>query len=132
MAQQLEKQDIRTKIDLPDNLPTIFAVGSQIQQVMINLLLNAVDVMPEGGDIHILARAAKGGVEILFQDSGPGIPDDRLSHIFEPFYSTKDGGMGLGLTVSYNIVTAHGGTLELASTKGPGACFRVYLPIGGK
>jgi signal transduction histidine kinase/FixJ family two-component response regulator len=132
MAQQFKKQNVEVKVDLPDDLPKIFAVGSQLQQVMINLLLNAVDAMPEGGEIHILAHAAKGGVEFLFQDSGPGISDDRLSHIFEPFYSTKDGGMGLGLTVSYNIITAHGGTLELASTNGPGACFRVYLPIGGK
>jgi len=132
MAQQLEKQDIKVQVDVPDNLPKIFAVGGQIQQVMINLILNAFDAMPEGGNLHILSRAAKGGVEFLFQDSGPGIPNDRLSHIFEPFYSTKEGGTGLGLTVSYNIVTAHGGTLELVSTNGPGACFRVYLPIGGK
>ena len=88
--------------------------------------------MPEGGKLQIRARATKGGVEILLQDSGPGIPGDHQSHIFEPFFSTKDGGTGLGLTVSYNIVTAHGGTLELASNNGPGACFRVYLPIGGK
>jgi signal transduction histidine kinase len=72
------------------------------------------------------------GVELLFQDTGPGIADDSLPNIFEPFYSTKDGGTGLGLTVSYNIITAHGGTLELVSSSGPGACFCIYLPIGGK
>ena len=132
MAQQLEKQDIKIRVDLPDDLPIITAVGSQIQQVIINLILNALDAMPDGGNLHILGSAAKGGVEILFQDSGPGIPDERIAHIFEPFFSTKDGGTGLGLTVSYNIVTAHGGTLELASSNGPGACFRIYLPIGGK
>jgi len=131
MSQQLKKQDIRVSVDLPDNLPKIFAVGSQIQQVMINLILNAFDAMPSGGDLRIHANVAKNGVEILFQDSGPGVPDDRLSHIFEPFFSTKDGGTGLGLTVSYNIVTAFGGTLELVPDNEPGACFRVYLPIGG-
>jgi two-component system NtrC family sensor kinase len=88
--------------------------------------------MPAGGEIQIRAHAVKGGVEILVQDDGPGIPNERLPHIFEPFFSTKDGGTGLGLTVSYNIVTAHGGTLELVSNNRPGACFRVYLPIGGK
>ena len=72
------------------------------------------------------------GVEILLQDNGPGIPDESLPHIFEPFFSTKDGGTGLGLTVSYNIITTYGGTLELVSKNGPGACFRVFLPIGGK
>lgn len=132
MSKQLEKQGVRVQTDIPDNLPVVIAVGSQIQQVLINLILNSFDAMPEGGDLQIKARAAKGGVEILLQDSGPGIPDDRKSNIFEPFFSTKDGGTGLGLTVSYNIITAHGGILELASNNGPGACFRVYLPIGGK
>ena len=132
MSKQLEKQGVRVQTDIPENLPAVFAVGNQVQQVLINLILNSFDAMPEGGKLQIRARATKGGVEILLQDSGPGIPGDHQSHIFEPFFSTKDGGTGLGLTVSYNIVTAHGGTLELASNNGPGACFRVYLPIGGK
>jgi signal transduction histidine kinase len=94
--------------------------------------LNSFDAMPEGGELQIRARVVKEGVEILLKDSGPGIPVDHQAHIFEPFFSTKDGGTGLGLTVSYNIITAHGGTLELVSNNGPGACFRVYLPTGGK
>ncbi|MGB7876870.1 MAG: ATP-binding protein [Anaerolineales bacterium] len=132
LSKQLEKQSIHVKTDIPDHLPVVTAVGSQIQQVLINLILNSFDAMPEGGDLQVRARTVKKGVEILLQDSGPGIPDDHQRHIFEPFFSTKDGGTGLGLTVSYNIITAHGGTLELASNNGPGACFRVYLPIGGK
>ncbi len=132
MSKQLEKQNVQVSLDTPDNLPKIIAVGNQIQQVLINLILNASDAMPDGGKIQISARVAKGGVELLLQDNGPGIADDSLPHIFEPFYSTKDGGTGLGLTVSYNIITAHGGTLELASNTNPGACFRIYLPIGGK
>ncbi len=132
MSKQLEKQGIRVNTDIPDNIPAVVAVGSQVQQVLINLILNSFDAMPEGGELRIQARAAKGGVEILLQDSGPGIPDDRKSKIFEPFFSTKDGGTGLGLTVSYNIITAHGGVLELASNNGPGACFRIFLPTGGK
>jgi signal transduction histidine kinase len=113
-------------------LPPILAVGSQIQQVFINLILNASDAMPEGGQLRISARAVRGGVEILFQDSGPGIPHEKQTNIFEPFFSTKDGGTGLGLTVSYNIITAHGGSLELLGDRGPGACFKVLLPSGGK
>jgi len=132
MLKQFEKQNIRVQVEIPSNLPKIFAVEGQIQQVLINLILNAFDAMPDGGEIQIRVRAVKAGIEIMVQDSGPGIPDERLPQIFEPFFSTKDGGTGLGLTVSYNIVTAHGGTLELASTNEPGACFRVYLPIGGK
>ena len=131
-SKQFEKEEIVVQVDVPKNLPKVVAVGSQIQQVLINLLLNSLDAMPDGGEIQIRAQAVKGGIEILVQDNGPGIPNERLPHIFEPFFSTKDGGTGLGLTVSYNIVTAHGGTLELVSNNRPGACFRVYLPIGGK
>jgi signal transduction histidine kinase len=132
MSKQLEKQNILVRTDIQENLPAVTAVGSQIQQVLINLILNSFDAMPDGGELFIQTHVVKKGVEILLQDSGPGIPDERQQHIFEPFFSTKDGGTGLGLTVSYNIVTAHGGTLELASNNGPGACFRIYLPIGGK
>ena len=132
MSKQLEKQGIRVITDIPDTLPSVVAVGSQIQQVIINLILNSFDAMPDGGELRISAQVVKDGVEILLEDNGPGIPADHQAHIFEPFFSTKDGGTGLGLTVSYNIVTAHGGTLELASNTGPGACFRIHLPIGGK
>ena len=79
-----------------------------------------------------IAASLKDGVEIIFQDHGTGVPVEKQSNIFEPFFSTKDGGTGLGLTVSYNIVTAHGGTLELLPERGPGACFRIFLPLGGE
>jgi two-component system NtrC family sensor kinase len=132
MAKQLSERNVIVDFEIPDNLPPILAVGSQIQQVFINLILNASDAMPEGGQLRISARAVRGGVEILFQDSGPGIPHEKQTNIFEPFFSTKDGGTGLGLTVSYNIITAHGGSLELLGDRGPGACFKVLLPSGGK
>jgi len=132
MSQQLEKRGIRTQMDVPANLPHVFAVGSQIQQVFINLILNAFDAMPDGGLLQVSAQETPRGIEIFFQDNGTGIPPDRLEHIFEPFYSTKSGGTGLGLTVSYNIVTALGGTLDVVFKEKPGACFRVYLPFGDK
>jgi signal transduction histidine kinase len=87
---------------------------------------------PKGGDLRITARTWEDGVELLFQDSGPGISIDEQANVFEPFFSTKDGGTGLGLTVSYNIITAHGGSLELLADRAPGACFRIFLPTGGK
>ena len=82
--------------------------------------------------IKIRARDFEHGIEIIFQDTGPGIPESRRNDIFEPFFSTKEGGTGLGLTVSYNIVTAHGGTLDLVNEHEPGAGFRLFLPIGDK
>ena len=129
-SQQLGQRQIQVTTDLPDSLPTIYAVSSQIQQIFFNLILNSFDAMPAGGDLKITARELNQGVEMTFQDNGPGIPAERRNNIFEPFFSTKEGGTGLGLTVSYNIVTAHGGTLDLADLNGSGACFRLFLPMG--
>jgi signal transduction histidine kinase len=131
MSKQLSESNVKVIIDFLGTIPTVKAVGSQIQQVFINLILNAVDAMPEGGVLNIKTRLLKSGVEIMFQDQGNGIPREKQANIFEPFFSTKDGGTGLGLTVSYNIITAHGGTLELIPDRGPGACFRIFLPLGG-
>jgi len=131
-AQQLSQRQIEVQTNLPESLPAIYAVSSQVQQIFFNLILNALDAMPAGGTLTIRARELQNGIEITVQDSGPGIPPDRRNNIFEPFFSTKDGGTGLGLTVSYNIVTAHGGTLDLVNEQEPGACFRLFLPIGDK
>jgi two-component system, NtrC family, sensor kinase len=129
---QFDERGIHVKLDLPSSLVPVLAVSSQVQQVFLNLILNSFDAMPTGGLLQISGRSVGGGIEILFQDSGPGVPRDKQSGIFEPFFSTKDGGTGLGLTVSYNIITAHGGTLALLPDRGRGACFRVFLPTGGK
>lgn len=130
-AKQLQERNIEVEMDVPADLPKVKVVSSQIQQVFINLTLNAFDAMTNGGKLRVWAKKAKKGVEIYFDDTGPGISDDRLVHIFEPFFSTKDGGTGLGLTVSYNIITSHGGALDYVSKNCPGTCFRVYLPGGG-
>jgi signal transduction histidine kinase len=129
-SQQLSQRHIEIKADLPESVPVIYAVSGQIQQIFFNLILNSFDAMPGGGTLKISVRAVEHGVEVIFHDSGPGIPEERRNNIFEPFFSTKDGGTGLGLTVSYNIVTAHGGTLDLVDEDVPGACFRLFLPIG--
>jgi signal transduction histidine kinase len=131
-SQQLGQRHIEVQADLPPSLPLIFAVSSQVQQIFFNLILNSLDAMPAGGKLMIQARELEHGIEIRFRDTGPGIPEGRRNNIFEPFFSTKEGGTGLGLTVSYNIVTAHGGTLDLVDDDEPGACFRLFLPIGDK
>jgi signal transduction histidine kinase/CheY-like chemotaxis protein len=127
---QLTERGILVKAELPNNLPMVMAVSSQIQQVFINLILNSFDAMPKGGTLRINGRVVNDGVELLFQDNGPGVTRDNQSSIFEPFFSTKEGGTGLGLTVSYNIIIAHRGSLDLVLNHGKGACFRVFLPIG--
>lgn len=131
LSPQLERRQIRVTTSLPAKLPPVLAVRSQIQQVFLNLILNAYDAMPEGGDLRIAARRQKDMVEVTFQDTGPGVPPEYRERIFEPFVSTKKGGLGLGLSVSCGIIEAHGGSLDLLPEAGPGACFRVLLPIKG-
>ena len=131
-SSQLRSKNIRIKTELPESMPVIYAVSSQVQQIFFNLILNALDAMPEGGEFRVTAQAVPDGVEIVFEDNGPGIPEDRRENIFEPFFSTKEGGTGLGLTVSYNIAIAHGGTLDLINRQGSGACFKLFLPMGDK
>jgi signal transduction histidine kinase/CheY-like chemotaxis protein len=131
-SQQLSQRHIDVKKDLPKSLPPVYAVSGQIQQVFLNLILNSLDAMPNGGELKVGTRELDDGIEITFHDTGPGIPESRRNDIFEPFFSTKEGGTGLGLTVSYNIVTAHGGTLDLVNDHEPGACFRLFLPSGDK
>ena len=112
MRAQFQKREIRIETFLPENLPSVLAVGAQVQQVFLNLSLNAYDAMPAGGFLEIRAKKKKEQVEIIFQDNGTGIAPKDQPNIFEPFISTKDGGTGLGLTVSYNIIAALGGELE--------------------
>ncbi len=128
LGQQLRERNIRVTTAWPATLPSVQAISNQIEQVFINLILNAFDVMPDGGELWISITQKRKMVEILFQDSGPGVPAELRETIFEPFISTK-GGTGLGLSVSYDIVTAHGGRLDLLADRGPGACFRIMLPI---
>ena len=131
MASQLQKREVTVRTDLPKNLPPIMADSAQLQQVFLNLILNAYDAMLGGGELAIRIRRKKENIEMRFQDDGTGIAPEKRENIFEPFISTKDGGTGLGLTVSYNIVSALGGELELIQNNKKGACFRVVLPIGG-
>ena len=132
MATQMQKREVVIENRLPKNMPPVMAVGAQLQQVFLNLILNAYDAMPGGGLLEISARKIDGNLAIKFQDNGMGIPPENQQNIFEPFISTKEGGTGLGLTVSYNIIAALGGELEFIANDKPGACFQVTLPIGGK
>jgi len=127
---QLGERGIAMITNLPETLPPVDAVSSQLQQVFINLILNSYDAMPGGGELRITGREANGGIEVMFEDNGPGVAAESASSIFEPFYSTKEGGSGLGLTISYNIIAAHGGKLDLVGNQAQGACFRVFLPTG--
>lgn len=115
--------------DLAADLPPALAAPDELEQVFINLVLNAVDAMPEGGALRVTSRrAADGRLAVAFSDTGHGISPELLDRIFEPFFSTREGGTGLGLTVSYNIVQRHGGEITVQSAIGEGTTFTVWLP----
>jgi two-component system NtrC family sensor kinase len=102
----------------------------QIQQVLVALLVNAIEAMEDGGDLHVTVTPASDTIALMIADTGIGIPEDAIGHIFEPFFSTKDkeSGVGLGLAVVYGIVTGHRGTIDVASDPGKGTTFTVRLP----
>ena len=132
LSHQLQTRGIRVRTEYTPKLPPILAVKSQLEQVFLNLFLNAYDAMPDGGELHISTRLVRKTVEVLVQDTGPGVPEEVRNNIFEPFMSTKQTGMGIGLSVSYTIVSAHGGSLDLMPDYESGASFRVILPIMGE
>jgi signal transduction histidine kinase len=128
----LRQRSIDCRIDLPDRLPPISASPDQLKQVFLNLLLNAIDAMPEGGKLTVHAGQQDGWVWVSIADTGIGIPPEHLDRIFDAFFTTKSkaSGVGLGLSVSYGIVRSHGGRIEVESAPGKGARFVVKLPVG--
>ena len=130
MNRQLENAGIKALVEVEEPMPEIMAWSDGIKQVFMNLLLNARDAMPDGGEVSVKMSSQEYKVQVLIQDSGSGIDPKHIPYIFEPFYSTKaDGsGSGLGLSVSRGIITNHSGTIEFFNNK-KGGCFKVELPI---
>jgi two-component system NtrC family sensor kinase len=115
---------------LAERLPQILCDNDQIQQVFINIILNAAEAMPGGGTLNVSSALSQGGefVTISITDTGPGIPEERRERIFDPFFTTKEHGTGLGLSISYGIVEQHGGNISVESTVGKGSTFTIQLP----
>jgi len=122
---------IKVRTSLDTRLPQVYGDPHQLQEVFFNIVLNAIDAMPHGGVLTIETRGVKGFVEIEITDSGTGIPRKDILKIFKPFYTTKDseGGTGLGLSVSLEIVKRYGGQIEVYSLMGRGTTFKISLPI---
>lgn len=121
---------VTVALDIPEGLPAVRADALQVQKVFTNLLANALDAMPEGGALEIRARAdaAAGTVVVEVRDTGVGIPADLLPRLFEPLFTTKARGIGLGLVVAKNLTEANGGTVNVASESGRGTRVTVTLP----
>jgi nitrogen-specific signal transduction histidine kinase len=141
IEKHLRQNRVKIENNLDPQVPPIIASSDQIKQVLLNLMLNGQQAMPSGGTIFVSTRVSHGAdpeflmsesVHIQIRDTGNGIAEEHLPHIFEPFFSTKDEkGTGLGLWVSQGIVQAHGGSIKLRSREGRGTTFSVALPIGG-
>ena len=131
---QLRKGRVELCLDLDPGEPTILADHFQIEQLFLNLVLNAVQAMPGGGTLTLRTRPRTDQVLAEVRDTGVGIPPDIRQRIFDPFYTTRPvgEGTGLGLAVSDSIVVGHGGRIEVESTPGEGSVFRVVLPARGR
>jgi PAS domain S-box-containing protein len=112
------------------DLPPVPMVPDRMQQVCLNLVLNAIEAMPRGGHLRVSTSATDQpqGVQIRFSDTGVGIAPDTLPHIFEPFHSTRSEGLGLGLYISNKVIDEHGGQIEVDSRAGEGTTFTIWLP----
>ncbi len=138
LRNQSKFREVMIATSYAEGLPRVFADSNQIQQVILNIIQNAVDAMDNRGELNITTRVARDAsgadfVEAEFTDNGPGIADENLGRIFEPFFTTKPvgKGTGLGLPVSYGIIKRHGGDITVRSTTGKGTTFRVLLPVEG-
>jgi signal transduction histidine kinase len=126
---QAKKKDVDVVVDCAA-LPPVVCHGAKINQVVLNLLVNAIDACQAGGRVEVQTRPTENGIAIVVSDTGPGIDPDIRDKIFDPFFTTKDvgKGMGLGLAISHSIVQAHGGTIEFEARAGGGTRFHVRLP----
>jgi signal transduction histidine kinase len=132
---RLESYGVEVKLIRKQRLPEIWADPDQLKEVLVNLMLNACEVMVNGGVISIqeeeeLAPPLGPAVVIRLSDTGPGIPESVRDKVFQPFFSTKEEGTGLGLSIASRIIEEHGGRLELESKKNGGAKFVITLPLG--
>lgn len=130
---QFSSKNIKVVKDLDSNSPKILADDSQLQQVFVNIMTNAIEAMPRGGNLTVSTRKANGFIEVKISDTGRGIPKEDLPKIFDPFFTTKEigKGTGLGLSISYGIIKKHDGKISVESEVGKGTTFIIELPMSG-
>jgi signal transduction histidine kinase len=126
---EARKNSVRVEVDAPGDVPSVNGDAAMLRQAFLNLAINACQAMPNGGTLRLSYAAAPGNrVEVRFEDTGVGIPAEHLSKIFDLYFTTKDHGTGIGLSMVYRIIQLHDGEVEVESTKGRGTIFRVLLP----
>jgi len=126
---QCERQGVTIHVEIAPDLPMVVGQAGQLYQSLLNVLTNAVQVMPDGGDLHITLAVEEDRVTCRIADSGPGVPEELLPHIFEPLFTTKTDGHGLGLALTYQFIRANGGEIRVESPPGAGLIVTVALPV---
>ena len=129
---ELDNRGLNVKTKLARQLPAAPVDAAQIQQVLVNLIKNAMQAMTTGGTLTLQTGEGNNGIWISVADTGGGIPQEQINRIFDPFYTTKKKGTGLGLMIVQRIVRAHGGRIEVESHVGRGTSFRIWLPLHEK
>ncbi|BDV01616.1 sensor protein ZraS [Thermodesulfomicrobium sp. WS] len=129
VAPECASQGIAVEVRVPSGI-IVFWDADRIRQALLNLLLNAIHAMPDGGSLTLSARGGREGVEILVEDTGHGIAPEHLERIFDPYFTTRGTGTGLGLAITRRIVEAHGGRIEVQSRLGVGTTVRLVIPAG--
>jgi two-component system NtrC family sensor kinase len=138
IGHQLKLKNVNVTLEVKPDLSRVTGIINQLQQVFTNLILNSQQAMPEGGELKITGQNIQDesthtpkAVKLEFTDTGCGIPEEHLAHMFEPFFTTKQSqkGTGLGLAVSYQIISDHKGTIEVKSEVGKGTTFTIILPV---
>ena len=129
MEHEIVDRDVLVERELANNVPRILLDRAQLKQAFYNVIKNALQAMRSGGILRIRTEADDTNVVVSFIDSGVGIAPEQIGQLFEPYFTTKEGGTGLGLMIVQRIVREHGGTIEVESDKGRGTTFRIKLPI---
>jgi len=131
IKKEIEKKGVALNTDIPGSLGPVRGNSTELEQVFINLLVNAMDATERGGEISLHAEQKDGMIRVEVRDNGHGISPENLPRIFDPFFTTKDVGVGtgLGLAISYRIIEDHGGHIDVESTVGKGTAFRLSLPL---
>jgi signal transduction histidine kinase len=137
VTKQCKNQNIRLTVQVEDSLPPVNLDPERLQQALLNLLLNAIQAMPDGGTVSLEAGLVNGdasllgesAIRIAVRDTGRGIGAEDLPYIFDPFFTRNPGGTGLGLAIVHSIVEEHGGRISVSSQVGQGASFWMDLPV---
>lgn len=132
LTPEIQNRDVLVEKDLGSDLPPVLVDRNQIKQVFFNLIRNSLQAMTKGGILHIKTGLHDDKVMISIRDTGGGIPEDVLQKIFEPYFTTKVEGSGLGLMIVQRVIREHGGLIEVSSEKGRGTTFRIFIPTAEK